>query len=183
MSNAEQILHKLDEKLIQPVELTLYGRAALQLGFSPPLAEYAHTKDIDVVLWLGQAEELLEHSNFWEAVEEVNRELAPVGLYVSHFFTEDQVILTPEWKTHRVSITGPWRRLSVYRLGDKDLLLSKLMRDDPLDRRDALFIVEQARLTKRDVEEALRRARIPAVPEIEEQFRVASHKLLEALGG
>jgi hypothetical protein len=58
MSNAERILRALDSHLNQVVELTLYGRAALQLGFPNPPEEYARSHDVDVVLWLGQAEEL-----------------------------------------------------------------------------------------------------------------------------
>lgn len=181
MSHARDILQVLDEKLNSPVELTLYGRAALQLGFDPPLEEHALSRDVDAVLWLGQAEELKERTNFWEAVEAVNRELAERELYVSHFFTEDQVILQPDWKEHRVRIPGPWRHLDLYRLGNLDLLLTKLMRDDPLDRKDALFIVARSGLRAGDIETALHRARVPETPEIQEQFRDATRKLLEAL--
>ncbi|MBN1671029.1 MAG: hypothetical protein JXR37_08360 [Kiritimatiellae bacterium] len=53
--------------------------------------------------------------------------------------------------------------------------------DDPLDRSDALFIATQANLDRAAIEEALQAARMPAVPEIEEQFQIASRKLLDAL--
>ncbi|MBI5527730.1 MAG: hypothetical protein HY897_15475 [Deltaproteobacteria bacterium] len=181
MTNAERILAALDGRLNTKVELTLYGRAAMLLGFANPQPEYALSHDVDAVLWLGQAEELARATNFWEAVEKTNEELAPRGMYVSHFFAEDQVILRPSWCEHRQPIGGDWRRLSLFRLGDLDLLLSKLMRDDPIDRQDALFIVARAGLGRAAIEEALRQARVPGIPELHEQFSIASRRLLEAM--
>jgi hypothetical protein len=66
-------------------------------------------------------------------------------------------------------------------LGDVDLLLTKLMRDDPADREDALFIVQRAGLSAEEVQNALNLARIPRVPEIREQVELATRKLMEAL--
>jgi hypothetical protein len=181
MSNAERILRALDAKLTAAVELTLYGRAALLLGFPSPPKEAALSRDVDAVLWMGQAEELDATTNFWQAVEALNQELAPDGLYISHFFAEDQVVLRPGWRESRVSIPGSWADLVLFRLGDADLLLSKLMRDDPIDRRDALFIVKSAGLAPDEVDAALRAARIPDIPEIQEQFQLASRRLLDTL--
>lgn len=178
MSNALTILLALDEKLTSTIELTLYGRAALQLGYDPPLEEHAQSRDVDAVFWLGQAEALKEGTNFWESIEAVNRELGERGLYISHFFTEDQVILQPDWKVNRIPLIGPWRRLDLFRLGDLDLLLTKLMRDDPLDRKDALFIIERASLALDEIEAAMNRARVPQIPEIQEQFEIAGRKVL-----
>ena len=55
------------------------------------------------------------------------------------------------------------------------------MRDDPIDRSDALFIVSCAELSPADVERAIEEARVPDVPEIREQFELSSEKLLNAL--
>ena len=178
MTHAQKILACLDEKLTSKVDLTLYGRAALHLGFPDSSDEQALSRDVDAVLWLGQAEELNETTNFWDAIEQVNNELADRELYISHFFTEEQVILRPEWREHRVAIEGAWAHLSLYRLADLDLLLSKLMRDDPLDRADALFIVRSSGLTIPMIKEAMALARIPDVSEIREQFAAAGTKLL-----
>ena len=117
----------------------------------------------------------------WEAVEEVNGELADQELYISHFFEEDQVILRPTWRDDRVRLRPAWRNLVLYRLGDLDLLLTKLMRDDPIDQADALFIVDRGRLTRESIENAMRAARVPAIPEIAEQFATASRRLLRVL--
>jgi hypothetical protein len=169
--HARRILEALDQRLSGRVDLTLYGRAALALGFSNAPAEAGLSRDVDAVLVIGQAEELLCRTNFWEALEEVNGLFAAEGLFMSHLFEETQVVLTPEWRCRRVPIAGPWRNLDLYRLGDIDLLLSKLMRDDPVDRADAQFITRTAGLTRMDVECAIRDARIPEIPEVVDQFR------------
>ena len=181
MNNALLILNELDKVLTSEVELTLYGRAALQLGFDDPLADFAVSRDVDVILLLGQAEQLNERTNFWDAVEILNRHLADQELYISHFFVEDQVILRVDWKEHRCKIKGDWTHLDLYRLGDADLLLSKLMRDDPIDHTDALFIVEKASFSRSDVEEIVASARMPDSTEIAEQFKLASKRLLAVL--
>ena len=181
MNNAERILAELDLQLDATVELTLYGRAALSLGFPSPPEEFGQSTDVDAILAMGQAEELLAETNFWHAIEETNEALADSGLYVSHLFAENQVVLTATWKKSRVPISGPWHRLRVLRLGDEDLLLSKLMRDDPHDREDALFIARTAGLAARDVERLLLQAIVPPIPEIAEQFEAASKRLLQVL--
>ena len=181
MNHAKIILECLDRHLSDPVELTLYGRAALALGFRRVPEDYALSRDVDAVLWLGQAEQLNETTNFWPAVEQTNEEMADGDLYISHFFEEDQVILQPDWKAHRISLPGDWRFLRLFRLGDLDLLLSKLMRDDPIDHSDALFIVHAAGLDAGSVRRAMGRARVPDSPEIREQFATASARLLSAM--
>lgn len=178
MTHALTILNALDLRLNAPAELTLYGRAALQLGFRHPPAEYALSLDVDVVLWIGQAEELARTSNFWEAVEAVNREFADQELYISHFFDETQVILRPQWKSERAPVPGEWRKLKVYRLGDIDLFLTKLMRNDPIDQADARFIIDRAGLTPAQIAAALREARVPDISEIREQFAICSRPYL-----
>lgn len=179
-TNAEQLLGAVDDRLDRSTELTIYGRAALQLGFPNPPREYALSRDVDAVLWVGQAESLLADGNFWTVIEDVNRLFADQELYISHFFEEDQVILTPDWRAKRRRIEGPWKRLNLYRLGDADLFLSKLMRDDPIDRADALFIVRAAPLAQEQIQAAIRSARIPPVPEVEEQFRLCARRFMPA---
>jgi hypothetical protein len=181
MNNAKRILTELDSRLEGDVELTLYGRAALSLGFESPPKEFGESMDVDAVLSLGQAEALLETTNFWQAIEESNQALAESGLYVSHLFVEDQVILTSSWLANRLPIRGPWKRLKVLRLGNEDLLLSKLMRDDPHDRADALFIARRACLGIDQLEALLRRAVLPKNGEIAEQFDAASQSLRNSL--
>ena len=180
-SNARRILSAIDSRLNQKVELTLYGRAAIHLGFPQAPTEFALSLDVDAVLWVGQAQELADRTNFWEAVEDTNASLAPQGLYVSHLFEESQVILRPCWRAERVRLQGAWKQLELWRLGDVDLFLSKLMRRDPQDLSDALFIARASGLTKAAIQKALEEARVPEVAEIHEQFALCSKEILERL--
>ena len=159
-----------------------YGRAAFYLGFPEwQTQEFLQSRDIDAVLWIGQAEELNAKTNFWKAVEQTNQTFAEKGLYISHFFAEDQVILTPEWRSRRIPLEKSWPHLDLYRLGNIDLLLSKLMRNDHLDQNDALFLVRTAHLSAEKIQQAMHEARVPAIPEIQEQFAVASQIFLTRL--
>jgi len=179
--NAYKITKELNARLDTTVELTLYGRAAIQLGFPDPPAETLLSLDVDAVFWMDQAEQLNEKTNFWEAVEQVNQLFAEDGLYISHFFDEDMVILRSCWKEKRVSIEMQFDKLLLYRLSDVDLLLTKLMRDDPQDQEDARFIIKAAHLSKNDVIHAMNEACIPNIPELNEQFELASKRLLKQL--
>ena len=72
-------------------------------------------------------------------------------MYIAHLFEEDQVILTSKWRDQRVQINGPWKNLKIYRLGDVDLFLSKLMRNDAQDIADADFVLDQAGWNQNDI--------------------------------
>jgi len=178
MTNAETLLAAVDERLSGSVELTLFGRAALHLGFQNPPQEYALSRDVDAVMWIGQAEDLLERTNFWSVIEQVNALFADQELYISHFFEESQVVLTPDWMSKRVPIHGRWTNLGLSRLGNEDLFLSKLMRDEPIDRMDAMFIVKSAPLAPDQIRRAIHDARVPPVTEIAEQFERCAGRFL-----
>jgi hypothetical protein len=87
----------------------------------------------------------------------------------------------PDWRTRRIALRGDWQHLSLWRLGNSDLLLSKLMRYEPIDQADARFIVASAGLTRKEIEQALQAARLPDSDEVREQFSLASASLLESL--
>lgn len=178
MTNAERILAELDKRLDSQVELTLYGRAAFLLGFDNPPEQFSQSMDVDAVLWLGQAQDLIDRSNFWEALETTNLALESEGLYMSHLFEENQVILSSGWRGKRVAISGTWLHLSLFRLSDEDLLLSKLMRNDPQDRADGKFIVERQNWSRSKLLEIVGLAVIPDLPELREEFAMASEAIL-----
>lgn len=177
MNFAERILTELDSRLDSEIQLCLYGRAAFVLGFGE--GDFAQSYDVDAVLWLGQDEELQRETNFWDALEQVNEVLAPEGLYMSHLFGEEQVILRPCWLDERVKLDGPWKNLKLWRLSDEDLLLSKLMRDDPQDRRDALYLIKERSWGKEKLSALMNEARVPQIDELLEEFEIAGRKLLE----
>ena len=62
MDNASLILEALDSYLNHPVRLILYGRAAIQLGFSHPPSDIAQSKDVDGIIPLSDLEGL---TPFW----------------------------------------------------------------------------------------------------------------------
>ena len=179
MSNAERILHRLDELLNAPAELTLFGRAAFQLGFADLPPEYGRSLDVDGVLWAGQSEQLLRETNFWTALEQLNEEFSSEGLFISHLFEEQQLILTPEWRAQRIVLPGAWQRLQVLRLGNGDLFLTKLMRFDPLDLEDARFLVHASDWDEHAIRDWFARARFPASPELREQFDLCVREILK----
>ncbi len=170
MTNAERILARLDELLEQPVDITIYGRAALSMGFEVSKEEYALSLDVDAVLWMGQAEELEENGNFWNALDQVNKEFQTSGLYMSHLFEERQVFLQPDWRANRIAIRNDFRKLALFRLSDGDLLLSKMMRYDPVDLDDLTFIIDASGLKPAQVSAVIHRGRLPESEEVHEQM-------------
>ena len=58
MNNPLHILQTLDRHLDHPVELTLYGRAALALGFEHHNHNHETTLDVDVIIPLVELDAL-----------------------------------------------------------------------------------------------------------------------------
>ena len=102
MDNASRILQTLDGHLSRPARLIVYGRAAIHLGFPAPPPEAAQSKDVDAIVPVGDLEALASNEDFWDAQEATNRELRPLGLYITHLFRADQVFLRRDWEQHLV---------------------------------------------------------------------------------
>src|ERR1017187_8832813 len=63
MNNPLHILQTLDRHLTNPAEITIFGRAALALGFPNSPATFATTHDVDAILplsWLAAEEQNLD---------------------------------------------------------------------------------------------------------------------------
>lgn len=182
MTNPLRILQTLDRHLTAPAELTIFGRAALALGFADSPATFAATQDVDAILplsWLAAAD---ENMDFWQAQQRTNAELEPQGLYLTHLFREVEVILTPDWLAHRVPLPLELARLNVFRPATLDLILTKMARGDANDLEDIRFLLQREPLTTGRLEAAFQRARVPDVPEIRELFRAAQPKVLTLAG-
>jgi hypothetical protein len=108
--------------------LTLYGRAALALGFPAHETRHETTQDVDAIIPLAQLDELRADEQFWNARDATNAELAARGLYLTHLFTEADVFLLPDWLTRRVPIAGRFTHLQLFRPATLDLILTKMMR-------------------------------------------------------
>ena len=178
MNNPLRILQTLDHHLVASADLTLFGRAALALGYPASPATFAATQDVDAILplsWLAAEDENLD---FWEAQQHTNAQLEPEGLYLTHLFRELEVILTPDWLSRRVRIPLELRRLAVFRPATLDLILTKMARGDENDLADIGFLLTREPLTADQLSAAFAVARVPDIPETQALFRAAQLKVL-----
>ena len=172
MSNPEIIALALDRHLRKPTRLILYGRAAIGLGYANTPSEIYSTFDVDVILPQLEIETIEHDDQFWDALEQTNAELEPTGLYLTHLFVDDQVILTPDWLNHLVPIRLPnLANLQLARPSTGDLILTKMMRVDPQDRDDIKFLLSELDHLDRFRCDFLERARLPDIEEIQSAFR------------
>lgn len=183
MTNAERILTALDRHLDHPVELTLFGRAALALGFSNPPPAAERSLDVDGIIPASQMAELEADMQFWAALEQVNEELKSEGLYLTHLFQEDQIVLAPGWLQRREPVSRPTcRHLKLLRPAAADLILTKMMRGaDDEDLEDIRFLLRQPELRMEGVALAIDRAVLPDVEEVRMLFERAREKVRHEL--
>jgi hypothetical protein len=175
MNHPEHILRTLDRHLDHPVRLVLYGRSALSLGYADSPPEFQSTMDVDAILPEVEMSSIEADESFWLAIEKTNEELAPTGLYLTHLFSDQQVILRPTWLEHTLPIAlAGLHHLSACRPSTTDLILTKMMRVDPQDRSDILYLLRQHDCIPSELRTALGIARVPKIPEIEEAFRINS---------
>ncbi len=179
MNNPLHILQTLDRHLTKAAEITIFGRAALALGFPNSPAAFATTHDVDAILplsWLAAED---ENMDFWQAQQKTNTELEATGLYITHLFRELEIILTPDWLIRRVRVPLDLRKLTVFRPATLDLILTKMARGDENDLADIRFLLQQEAISTDQLRAAFTRARVPDVAEIQELFRAAQSKVLE----
>jgi len=179
VNNPLFILRTLDRHLDHAVELTLYGRAALALGFESHESRHETTLDVDAIIPLGQLDALRADEQFWIARDATNIELAERGLYLTHLFTEADVFLLPDWMRQRVLIPNSFSHLKLYRPATIDLILTKMMRgDDREDLADVEFLLKQESISKTSLQEAFERVRLPDLQELRDAFQAAKPKVL-----
>jgi len=171
VNNPLKILQELDRNLSDPVELILYGRGALAMAF-PQLTDCMATRDVDVIIPCSDEEMFDQNLKFWEALEITNRKLEASGLYLTHLFLDEQIILSPDWRTHCMPISAPvLKNLSLLRPSAQDLILSKMMRIDPQDREDIRQLLPFAPPPAEGWTFFFKNARVPDSPELRETFQ------------
>jgi hypothetical protein len=171
MNHPEHIVRVLDSYLVKPTRLILYGRAALALGYASPQPTFHTTLDVDAILPEVEMATIETDDAFWDALEKTNDQLQSSGLYMTHLFTDSQVILRPDWLEHLVPIRlQQLRFLTLFRPSTEDLILTKMMRIDPQDRADIQFLLQQVSLGPEQLERLLADARIPEIREIQAAF-------------
>lgn len=184
MNHPEQILRVLDSHLAEPTRLILYGRAALALGFTDPHSEFLSTMDVDAILPEVEMSSIESDDSFWSAIEKTNDQLQATGLYLTHLFTDTQVILQPGWLRDIAPIhLGGLRFLEPHRPSTASLILTKMMRVDPQDRSDIEFLLNHWNPDADAVDSLLRSARVPQIAEIEEAFAENSIWLRHIVSG
>lgn len=179
MNNPEKILRTLDGHLNQKMRLILYGRAALVLGYDQAPQEFGATMDVDAILPEVEMTQLEANDDFWNALESTNQELESTGLYITHLFGDDQVILSPKWLDEIVPINYQLAQLQLYRPSTTDLILTKMMRVDPQDRSDIIFLLKQGDVDLAILNQKMKEAIIPHIPEIFEAFEENKQWLVE----
>jgi hypothetical protein len=179
VNNPLFILQTLDRHLDHPVELTLYGRAALALGFPSHEPRHETTQDVDAIIPLAQLDQLRADAQFWDARDASNAELAERGLYMTHLFTEADVFRLPDWVSRRVPIPGSFAHLKLLRPAALDLILTKMMRGaDPEDLSDIEFLLKSEPVAEAELRTAFERLRLPDIQELHDAFRTAQPKVL-----
>jgi hypothetical protein len=178
MNNPLHILQTLDRHLSKPAEITIFGRAALALGFPNSPETFATTHDVDAILPLSWLEADDENMDFWQAQQKTNAQLEPSGLYITHLFRELDIILTPDWLARRVHVPLELSKLKVFSPATLDLILTKMARGDENDLADIRFLLGQEDITTAQLKVAFSCARVPAVPELRALFERAQPNVL-----
>ncbi len=179
-NNPERILRTLDSYLERPTRIVMFGRAALAMGFPAYGDRFSGTQDVDAILPVVELPKIEADEQFWKAIESTNRALESEGLYITHLFTDQQVILTGGWTDRLFPVCpGRYRNLELFRPSAIDLILTKMMRNDLQDIADIRFLIERERVSPRQLQEGFDRARIPEIAEIRAIFEKMKLGVLE----
>ena len=181
INNPTLILETFDGFLRKPIDLIIYGRSAIALGFNNPDPSHQSTLDVDAILPTRQLDEIRHNDDFWGAQEKTNDCLQGNKLYFTHLFREEDVILTPDWESKKVKIEMPLKHIRLFRPATVDLILTKMMRDDEQDLADIKFMIEQQPHVTALLPSAMENARLPDVPEIRDIFARVKLKVLGLL--
>jgi len=160
MNNPLEILRTLDRHLATSAELTVFGRSALALGYADSPADFGATHDVDGIIPLTTEE---PNEDFWLAQQATNVELKHHGLYLTHLFSELDIILQPDWQQRRVPLDLLLSKLRVFRPATVDLVLTKMARGEAQDLEDIQFLLSQEQLSPDKLRAAFARARVPGV--------------------
>ncbi len=170
-SNTLRILATLDKYLSSEIELVVYGKSALHLLFQGD-RRISLTNDVDLIVPELQIKVFDKRIDFWDALEKTNQNLEKSNLYFTHIFDEKQIILHPNWYSNKVKIqTDELNYLNIFVPSPLDLILTKMMRVDPLDRSDIVFIFENAEIKSQELRNYCIEAVCPDQAEIRDAFK------------
>lgn len=181
VNNPLRILQAVDARLDRRVEFYLFGRAALALGFADPPPAAVATQDVDGIIPRDQLAQWQANDLWWAALQAANDELAANGLYLTHLFDEEQIILRSGWREQAVKVPCLGLRfLALRRPATIDLILTKMMRGlDPEDMADVRFYLErELHIGVQELQKAFLEAVGPDIPEIWQLFQAAQPVVL-----
>ena len=89
------------------------------------------------------------------------------------------VVIRPDWLDRRMHIHLPFKNLTIYRPATIDLILTKMMRDDPEDLMDIEFLLGRETFSIEVLQAAFSAARMPPPEEFQEIFARVQPKVLE----
>lgn len=170
VNNPRKILQELDNQLARPTGLILYGRGALAMAY-PDESGWQSTMDVDVIIPSEEESRFDQDEQFWTALELANQQLDADGLYLTHLFLDEQIILSPDWRSRCVPIRETnFKHLSLGRPSTQDLILTKMMRVDPQDREDVLRLLQLDPPHEPDWKTVFQTARVPDSHELRVAF-------------
>lgn len=71
-----------------------------------------------------------------------------------------------------------WRHLQGFRPSTLDLILTKMMREDPQDLADIQFLVRHGAISTAELRDAFAHARVPAIEEISKAFAASQPRVI-----
>jgi len=175
-AHPERLLQALDEALDHKVQLIIYGRSAIWLGFENPPAAAATTQDVDAIIPTERVQAFADDLRFWDARDAVNERFKSEGLYITHLFPESEVFLRQGWARYLVPITRlHLNHLELFRPATVDLVLTKMMRgNDEQDMADAGFMIRHDRISETQLLEAFSQMQPIELVELRDAFARAT---------
>ncbi len=156
---AQLIVETLDKHLHGPGTIRLLGGAALTLGYGLDRS----TEDVDLLQDDAEVRALIDTAEFGEALEATNIELEPKGLYLTHIWGPEQLILASSWRERCRTLSLPsLKKLRLEVLSPADLIISKLARADDGDLQDMEYLLSR-HTSVEEVESLLPSVVIPAI--------------------
>jgi hypothetical protein len=108
-------------------------------------------------------------------------ELAALGLYITHLFSEREVFLRRRWEKTLVKVVRPaLKSLQLFRPSTLDLVLTKMMRgNDPQDMADAKFMIKHDDISEAQLELAFSEMKPVELVEHQDAFKKAKPLVLQ----
>ena len=162
--DTRKLIHVLAQHIAISVDLVLFGGGAMTLAYRSQRA----TEDLDILVGESQLQ-LYAEQGLGEVFDQVNRQLEPMGLYIRHLWSPLQEVLTQNWEQKLVHIDPWWNNslLQLRAISPLDMIASKLVRFDDVDREDIRYLIAEGWVQKEDLQSFPSQLLIPIAWETE----------------